>query len=115
MRYEKMSLFARAEGVVRPTIRRVLGHMRASGVLATSKAATRSPAAARRQSEVSLVMMRKYATLLGEDVEVADTLSETEALLRQVAEPRAETSDVLKDSTGVAMRLHRGTKDFAKA
>jgi Ca-activated chloride channel family protein len=115
VRYEKMSLFARAEGVVRPTIRRVLGHMRASGVLATSKAATRSPAAARRQSEVSLVMMRKYATLLGEDVEVADTLSETEALLRQVAEPRAETSDVLKDSTGVAMRLHRGTKDFDKA
>jgi Ca-activated chloride channel family protein len=112
VRYEKVSLFAPAEGVVRPIIVRVLGHMRASGVLATSKAATRGLAEARRESKVSLAAMRKYAMPLGDDVEVADTLSETEALLKEIAEPRAKTSDVLKDSTGLAMRLHRGSKDF---
>jgi secreted protein with Ig-like and vWFA domain len=112
VRYEKVSLFAPAEGVVRPTIVRVLGHMRASGVLATSKAATRGLAEARRESEVSLATMRKYAMPLGDDVEVADTLSETERLLREIAEPRAETSDLLKETTSLAMRLHRGTKDF---
>lgn len=112
VRYEKVSLFAPAEGVVRPTIVRVLDHMRASGVLATSKAATRGLAEARRESEVSLTTMRKYAALLGEDGEIADTLSETEELLKQVAEPRAEASDVVKDATFVAMRRHRGTKAF---
>ena len=115
VRYEKVSLFAPAEGVVRPTIWRVLGHIQASGVLATSKAATRSLAEARRQSEVSLAMMRKYAALLGEDVEVTDTLSETERLLKEIAEPRAETSGLVKETASLAMRRHRGTKDFGKA
>jgi len=115
VRYEKVSLFAPAEGVVRPIIRRVLGHMRASGVLATSKAAARSLDAARRQSEVSLATMRKYAALVGEDDEIADTLSETEEILKEMAEPRAEASDVAKDASFVAMRLHRGSKDFDEA
>jgi Ca-activated chloride channel family protein len=115
VRYEKVSLFAPAEGVVRPIIVRVLDHMRASSVLATSKAATDSLSAARRESEVSLAMMRKYATLLGEDVEIARTLSETEGLLKEMTSPWAEASDVSKDATLTAMRLHRGSKDFDKA
>jgi hypothetical protein len=115
VRYEKVSLFTPAEGSVRPIIRRVLGHMQASGVLATSKAATRSLGEARRQSEVSLATMHKYAVLLGEDAEVARTLSETGELLKEIIEPRAETSGLIKETTHLGMRLHRGSKDFGKA
>jgi hypothetical protein len=89
--------------------------MQASGVLATSKAATHSFAAAQQQSEVSLATMRKYATLLGEDGEIADTLSKTEALLKGIAAQRTEASREAKETTYFAMRRHRGTKDFDKA
>ncbi len=56
--------------------------------------------------------MRKYATLLGEDAEVARTLSETGELLKEITEPRAETSGLIKETTHLAMRRHRGTKAF---
>jgi hypothetical protein len=36
-------------------------------------------------------------------------------LLKEMAAPRAEASDVAKETTHSAMRLHRGTKDFDKA
>jgi Ca-activated chloride channel family protein len=112
VRYEKVSLFAPAEGAVRPTIRRVLGHMQATGALATSKAATRSLDAARRQSVVELATVRKYAALLGEDGEIASILSETEELLEEMAAPQAGVSLKAKETTHLAMRLHRGSKAF---
>ena len=112
VRYEKVSLFKPAEGAVRPIVRRVLGHVQASGVLAASKAATRSLDEAQRQSEVLLATMRKYAAPLGEDGEVVDTLSKAKVLLQEIAAPRAEASDVIKETTHLAMRRHRGTKAF---
>jgi len=116
VRYGQGPLFVPAEGVVRPIVRRVLGHMQAAGVLATSKAATRGVGAARRQSEVELATMRKYAVLLGEDEQAADALSESEQVLGMVAAPKAAaTMPKAKAATAAAMRRHRGSKDFGKA
>jgi len=115
VRYDRESAFVLTEGVVRPVVRRVLGHMQATGVLATSKAATRSVQDAQQKSATALSSMRKYAALLGEDKEAAETLAEGAEVLRFMAAPMAPAGKrQAKAATHAAMRRHRGSKDFDK-
>ena len=115
VRYEQEADLVQAEGAVRPIVRRVLGHMQAASVLATSKAAARSPGDARRRSEVELSTMRQYAALLGQDEGAAATLSESEEVLRAFSAPSPAASPKAKEATHAAMRRHRGSKDFDQA
>jgi Ca-activated chloride channel family protein len=115
VRYDRESAFVLTEGVVKPVVRRVLGHMQATGVLATSKAATRSVQDAQQESATALSSMRKYAALLGEDKEAAETLAEGAEVLRFMAAPAAPAAKrQAKAATHAAMRRHRGSKDFDK-
>jgi hypothetical protein len=89
--------------------------MQATGVLATSKAATRSVRDAQQESATALSSMRKYAALLGEDEEAAETLAEGAEILRFMAAPAAPAGKrQAKAATHAAMRRHRGSKDFDK-
>jgi Mg-chelatase subunit ChlD len=101
-------------GVVRPVVRRVLAHMQAAGVLATAKAATRSPGDARQESESAVASMRAYAARLGHDEEVDATLAEGAHVLNAMAAP-APDARAAKSATHAAMQRHRGSKDFGKA
>ena len=114
VRYEKGALFAPSQGVVRPTARRVLGHMQAASVLSTSKAATRGADEASSRSEAELAALRKYAALLGEDEEAQDALAESEQVLQAMAAPQAADAKS-KAMTAAAVRRHRGSKDFGQA
>ena len=115
VRYDRESVFVLAEGVVKPIVRRVLGHMQATGVLATSKAATRSVQDAKQERDTSLSSMRKYAALLGEDKEAAETLAEGSEVMSFMAAPAAPAAKrQAKAATHAAMRRHRGSKDFDK-
>lgn len=100
------------EGVVRPVIRRVLGQMQSAGVLATSKAATRSVQEAQRQGKVELETMRRYASLLGEDKQAADMMREGEQVLGMMASADAFARPQAKAATYRAMQRQRGSKDF---
>jgi hypothetical protein len=115
VRYTREPLFAPTEGAVKPIVRRVLGYMQAASVLSTSKAAARSPGSARQQGEVELAALRKYASLLGEDAGAAEALSESEQVLRAVAQPSLTASPKAKAATATAMRRHRGSKEFDSA
>jgi hypothetical protein len=112
VRYDLESDFVLTEGVVRPTVRRVLDHMQAANVLSTSKAATRSRRDAQRESEVAITTMRQYASLLGEDDEVEEALAEGEQVLQAMAAPSASFGVAAKAVTHDAMRRHRGSKNF---
>jgi Mg-chelatase subunit ChlD len=114
VRYEQAAEFVLTEGVVRPTARRVLEHMQAAGVLATSKAATRGVGEARKEREVAVTSMRNYAQLLGQDDEVEETLAEGAQVLGFMAAPSAAGSEKAKTAMHEAMRRHRGSKDFDK-
>jgi Ca-activated chloride channel family protein len=115
VRYDQESIFALTEGVVRPTVRRVLEHMHASSVLSTSRAATHGLTEAKQASEIAVVSMREYARRLGEDDEVEEELAERAQLLGfMAAPPSAAFSAKAKAATHDAMRRHRGSKDFDK-
>jgi hypothetical protein len=86
----------------------VLDHMQAAGVLAVSRAATRSPGDAQQQSRERLGAMRGYAALLGEDGKAFGALADSEQVLREVA----AAAPTAKAATHAAMRRHRGSKDF---
>lgn len=111
VRYDQESVLATGSGVVKPVVRRVLGHLRAAGVLATSRAATRGHAAAQEQSELELTGMRRYADLLGADPAGAQAVAESAEALAAVARPGAGRARA-KAATHAAMRTHRGSKDF---
>jgi len=108
VRYEPT--FLAGAGAVKPVVRRVLAHMQDAGVLATSKAATRSPSEARQESEGALASMRAYANLLGEDEEANDALDEGAQVLHAMAAP--SRSGATKSATHAAMKRQRGSKDF---
>jgi Ca-activated chloride channel family protein len=116
VRYDQADLFAYAAGAVRPVVRRVLGQMQAAGVLSTAKAAARSEDDAHRQSAVALSAMRQYASLLGEDEKAREALSESEAILHEIADLQNAASPAqsqrTKAATHAAMRIQRGSKDF---
>jgi Ca-activated chloride channel family protein len=114
VRYDRESVFELTAGVVRPVVRRVLDHMQAASVLATSKAATRSVDDALRESGVAMGSMRRYTSLLGQDQEAEDTLAEGERMLRAITAPLSAPSAERKAATHVAMRRHRGSKEFDK-
>jgi Ca-activated chloride channel family protein len=111
VRYEPQVRFVAAEGVVKPVVRRVLGHMRAAGVLATSRAAARSREAAQQQSRDQLSGLRAYASLLGQDREGQEMLAESEEVLADMVAP--EPGVKAKQAAHAAMRTHRGSKDFS--
>ena len=117
-RYDKVSLFEFAAGAVKPVVRRVLGQMQAAGVLSTARAASRGESEARRQSGVALASMRKYASLLGEDAETKEALSESKEVLQEIVASRSGTQSPAasrsraKVATYAAMRTQRGSKDF---
>ena len=111
VRYEPQVRFVTAEGVVKPVVRRVLGHMRAAGVLATSRAASRSRSAAQQQSRDELSGLRRYAALLGQDEEGQEILAASEEVLADMAAPAPGVK--AKRATHAAMRTHRGSKDFS--
>jgi Ca-activated chloride channel family protein len=113
VRYERTRRFEPAMGAVKPIVRRVLGHMQAAGVLATSKAATRSLNEARERGDAELATLRQYAALLGEEEEIADTLSESEYLFGVMVEVHNAASPMKKAATASAIRRHRGSKDFS--
>jgi len=98
-------------GAVRPVVRRVLAHMQDASVLATSKAATRSPSDARTKSAGALASMRAYANLLGEDEEVDAALDEGAQVLRAMAAPNRSGTKT-KSATHAAMKRQRGSKEF---
>jgi len=104
-------VFLPTNGVVRPVARRVLRHMRAAGVLSTSRAAAQSRAAGVARRDEELGALRAYAVLLGEDAEAARELAESARVLQDVAAP-APGSVRAKAVTHAAMRMHRGSKDF---
>lgn len=104
--------FAFDEGVVRPVIRRVLGQMQSAGVLATSKAAARSVQEAQQKSKAELETMRRYASLLGEDVQAAEVMREGERMLGMMASADAFAQPQAKAATYRAMQKQRGSKDF---
>lgn len=111
VRVEPQVQFASADGVVKPVVRRVLGHMRAAGVLATSRAAARSRQEAQAQSKQELSGLRQYAELLGqEDKAGKEILAEGEEVLNDMAAPAPGIK--AKQATHAAMRTHRGSKDF---
>jgi len=110
LRFEPEVRLARDEGVVKPVARRVLGHMRAAGVLATSRAATRGMDQARKQKQDQMAGLRSYAALLGEDEEGQNMLQESEEMLSDLAAPAPGAK--AKQATHAAMRTHRGSKDF---
>jgi Ca-activated chloride channel family protein len=116
VRYDLESAFDLTDGVVKPTVRRVLGQMQAAGVLSTSKAAARSPEKARQESKVALASMRAYAQLLGKDDEAEETLAKGEEILGFMAAPAPtpEASARAKAATYGAVRRQRGSKDFDK-
>jgi len=111
LRYQGIGQWTPVAGAVRPIVRRVLDHMQAAGVLATSRAATRSPGDAQQQSKERLGAMREYAALLGEDSEARRALADSERVLHEVA----AAAPAAKAATHAAMRRHRGSKDFDKA
>jgi Ca-activated chloride channel family protein len=114
VRYSRKRGFALTEGVVKPTVRRVLGHMQATGVLSTSRAATHGLREARRASEGAVDSLREYARLLGQD-EAEEALAEGEQVLRFMAAPHTSASIAkAKEAMNDAMRRHRGSKDFDK-
>jgi Ca-activated chloride channel family protein len=113
VRYEKGSLYPPAQGVVRPTVRRVLEHMQAAGVLSTSKAAARSVDEARERSQAELVALREYAALLGKDEEIRQALAESEQVLQAMAAPQSADAQS-KHITAAAVRRHRGSKEFGQ-
>jgi Ca-activated chloride channel family protein len=115
VRYDRAAAFALGEGAVRPTVRRVLGHMQAASVLATSKAAARSEKDAREAHLHVMASMRRYATLLGEDDQVRDELEESNQVLGAMAAPSDAFKSRLKAATHVAMQRTRGSKDFNKS
>lgn len=104
--------FAFDEGVVRPVIRRVLGQMQSAGVLATSKAATRSIQEAQQQSKAEIETMRRYASLLGEDAQAAEVMREGEQVLGLMASADAFAQPQAKAATYRATQKQRGSKDF---
>lgn len=110
VRYEPVQQFAPAEGVVKPVARRVLGHMRAAGVLSTSRAASKGREAAQKQGRDELEGLRRYAVLLGEDDAGQNILAESEQVLADLAAPAPGAK--AKQATHAAMRTHRGSKDF---
>ena len=110
LRYQQTAQWMPVVGAVKPIVRRVLDQMQAAGVLATSKAATRSLGDARQQSQEQLAAMRQYAALLGEDSDALHILADSERTLNQVAAAAPEA----KAATHAAMRRHRGSKDFDK-
>lgn len=112
VRYEPAPAFEVAAGVVRPVARRVLGQMHAASVLSTSKAATRSLGAAKQASDEALAAMHRYAQLLGEDDEAAESVAETESLLRSMAAPSPRMGVRAKMAMNDAVRRQRGSKDF---
>lgn len=113
VRYEAAPAFEMAAGVVRPVVRRVLGQMHAASVLSTSKAATRSPGAAQQASDDALAAIHRYAQLLGEDDEAAQSVAESEQVLRSMAAPPAPGMAMhAKMAMNEAVRRQRGSKNF---
>jgi Ca-activated chloride channel family protein len=113
VRFDLGPALAPTEGVVRPTARRVLDHMQAAGVLATSKAATRGVADAEREGDAALAAMRKYAEILGEDARKDEILAAGAQVMGFVS-GGARSPAKAKAATHAAMRRHRGSKDFDK-
>jgi Ca-activated chloride channel homolog len=108
LRYQGSGQWTPVVGAVKPIVRRVLDHMQAVGVLAVTRAATRSPGDAQQQSQERLGAMREYAALLGEDGQALGAIADSERALREVA----AASPAAKAVTHAAMRRHRGSKDF---
>jgi Ca-activated chloride channel family protein len=114
VRYDRESAFVLTEGVVKPTARRVLEHMRAASVLSTSRAAAKSVREAEQESKVALASMRAYARLMGQDDEAEETLAQGAEVLGFVAARSPAASAKAKAATHEAMRRQRGSKDFGE-
>jgi Ca-activated chloride channel family protein len=110
VRYREEPSWVLDEGVVKPVVRRVFRQMQAAGVLATSKAAARGAAEARKKQKGELAAMTRYAALLGEDEGAAQELAESERVLGAMAAPAPGAAS--KRAMADATRRQRGSKNF---
>jgi hypothetical protein len=113
VRYRAGPSWVLDEGVVKPVVRRVFRQMQAAGVLATSKAAARGVAEARKKQKGELAAMTRYAALLGGDEEASQELAESERVLGAMAAPAPGATS--KRAMADATRRQRGSKNFDQA
>ena len=106
--------FAVTDGVVKPIARRVLDHMQAACVLATSRAATRGAAHGAREVQAAEASLRKYVAVLGDDPAREGILAAGVEALGFVSGRVRAPGDKAKAATYAALRRIRGSKDFDK-
>jgi len=110
VRFMEQRAFGRRDGVVVPVVERVLEQIKAVNVLGTSRAMAKSAAEGAQRANASLVTLREYAALLGEERAEEEALgAKTEFSAMQAAPAAAKTV------VAAAFALHRSAKKFSKS
>lgn len=108
LRFVALAAFDRREGVVAPTVERVLEHMKARSVLGTVRtAAVRGRAAADKEARLGVDELRTYASLLGDEMADEFAAEQEQTFAAMAAAPAAA-----KGAVSLAFSRHRGAKKF---
>ena len=108
VRFVEPAAFGRRDGVVMPVVEHVLGQMRATGVLGTSRMmAARGLAEGQRRAEMDLAALQEYAALLGEE----RGLEEAQAMEAEFAQLQAAPA-MAKMAVSGAFARQRSTRPF---
>jgi len=109
VRFTEPAAFGRRDGVVVPVVERVLGQIKAAGVLGTSRAMAKGAAEGARRADADLAALREYALLLGEERAGEETLGVKNQYAQMQAAPAAA-----KGMVAAAFARQRSAKKFDK-
>jgi Ca-activated chloride channel family protein len=109
VRFLEGAAFELRAGVVPPVAERVLEHIKAANVLSVARAMAKGPDEGQKQREASLVRLRAYASLLGDERAAAEA-EESQTQFRDFA----AAPQMAKAGIAAAYARQRGAKKFDK-